>query len=196
MTTDTEMYVIQASGGVNLAIPAWHVNRFIVDGGLGADRIDIDTSIRATIIGSGGDDTLVGGSRDIFDGGAGDDVLVGPPRVAFGGRGNDLLDCSSFQDDIVIRLDGTGLSGPTGATFATISADIENATSGEGNDEIIGNASRNELRGSGGDDTLIGAGENDSLFGGSGNDYLDGNTGRNRLVGGAGNDELLSGSGS
>ena len=47
---------------------------------------------------------------------------------------------------------------------------IENATGGNGNDQIIGNAAANILQGGPGNDTLFGGGGNDTLDGGAGID--------------------------
>ncbi len=47
---------------------------------------------------------------------------------------------------------------------------IENATGGQGNDTLIGNAANNLLLGGGGNDLLIGGGGNDEIDGGSGID--------------------------
>ena len=56
---------------------------------------------------------------------------------------------------------------------------IENATGGEGDDEITGNAADNSLLGRGGDDVIRGA---------AGNDVLDGGAGVDTTIGGAGDD--------
>lgn len=81
---------------------------------------------------------------------------------------------------------------------------IENATTGSGDDTIIGNQVANLLRGNGGNDLLGGGGGNDELIGGTGNDALDGGEGNDRvfgengddtLVGDAGNDFMLGGEG-
>ena len=78
-----------------------------------------------------------------------------------------------------------GVSG-TGA----MSAWIENAIGGSGNDTLQGNVLGNVLQGRGGDDQLRGGDGWDLLYGGSGRDELLGDTGRDNLHGGAGNDLL------
>jgi len=81
---------------------------------------------------------------------------------------------------------------------------VENLTSGEGNDSITGDAAGNLLKGNGGNDVLSGKAGYDVIFGGEGNDtliggaeddYLNGGTGVDHLKGGAGNDNLLGESG-
>ncbi|SHL22878.1 M10 family metallopeptidase C-terminal domain-containing protein [Roseibium suaedae] len=47
---------------------------------------------------------------------------------------------------------------------------IEFATSGSGNDTLVGNAANNVLRGNGGNDTLTGNRGNDKIYGGTGSD--------------------------
>ena len=59
---------------------------------------------------------------------------------------------------------------------------IENATGGEGNDVLIGNAAANSLTGNGG---------NDSLSGDAGDDWLEGGTGNDTMAGGTGNDSYV-----
>ncbi|HWT12511.1 MAG TPA: M10 family metallopeptidase C-terminal domain-containing protein, partial [Allosphingosinicella sp.] len=59
---------------------------------------------------------------------------------------------------------------------------IENATSGSGNDRLVGNNAANILNG--------GAG-NDSLSGGAGSDTLNGGSGGDRMTGGTGNDTYV-----
>jgi Ca2+-binding RTX toxin-like protein len=70
-----------------------------------------------------------------------------------------------------------------GSTRATVAIGpntlIENATGGNGADQICGNGLANTLSGGAGNDHLYGYAGNDKLFGGTGNDVL---------VGGAGND--------
>ena len=54
---------------------------------------------------------------------------------------------------------------------------LEQASSGSGDDRLIGNAADNLLMGGAGQDTLFGGGGNDTLDGGAGSDRLNGSTG-------------------
>ena len=72
---------------------------------------------------------------------------------------------------------------------------IENATGGSGNDQIIGNDWANTLKGYGGDDLLEGGSADDLLLGGVGNDDLGGGTGVDVMFGDDGNDTLRGGAG-
>jgi serralysin len=69
---------------------------------------------------------------------------------------------------------------------------IENATTGSGNDTIVGNQIANTLSGNAGADTLQGFGSDDVLNGGAGNDLLEGGLNFDILNGGADNDTLFA----
>ena len=72
---------------------------------------------------------------------------------------------------------------------------IENATGGNGWDEINGNDIGNTLDGRGADDTIRGFGGNDKIMGGLGLDYLYGDAGDDTLQGGIGQDRCWGGAG-
>jgi hypothetical protein len=110
-----------------------------------------------TIVGTSGDDILLGGpGRDVIcgrggsdriDGRGGDDVLRGGPGadVLRGGRGADAI------------MGGAGSDGLTG---------------GSGDDTLSGGAGNDALAGASGDDVLRGGDGNDVLEGGVGDDSL------------------------
>lgn len=81
-----------------------------------------------------------------------------------------------------------------GRTIAN-GVDIENASTGEGADTIMGNESDNILDSGRGWDTISGEGGNDKLFGDAGSDNLEGGYGRDTLDGGSGSDTLDGGGG-
>lgn len=70
---------------------------------------------------------------------------------------------------------------------------IENATGGNGNDELRGNSANNALTGGNGNDRLVGLSGNDTLTGGTGRDVLMGGTGDDVMTGGDGNDFFNAG---
>lgn len=72
---------------------------------------------------------------------------------------------------------------------------IENATSGSGNDVLLGNGANNVLTANNGDDFLFGREGNDTLIGGNGLDNLNGGEGDDNLQGGNGVDVLNGGEG-
>lgn len=184
----------------------------IISGDAGADRISGGSwadlisggNDSDTIFGGDGNDTLAGdGATDSIIGGLGDDRL-------FGGAGNDALDAGSGND----LIDG-GAGSDTVIFAGTSSAvvnlalqtsqntgygndrflGIENISSGDGDDRLIGNGLSNTLRGNAGSDTLLGGNGLDFLFGGAGNDRVNGGEGVDFIDGGAGRDLLHGGTG-
>ncbi|WP_254899434.1 calcium-binding protein [Methylomagnum ishizawai] len=69
---------------------------------------------------------------------------------------------------------------PTGAIYDNNY--IEDAKSGDGNDDIIGNDGNNKLTGGKGNDTLDGGKGDDTLYGGPDNDRLYGGPGQDRYI--------------
>lgn len=146
---------------------------------------------------------------------AGDDVYVLPDanklgtgyRAIWDTGGVDRLEYSGARDTTIdlraATLDyerggGGFVSGATGiAGGLTIAAGvvIENATTGRGNDKLIGNAEDNVLVSRGGRDVLNGGEGNDTLNAGRGNDRLNAGLGTDILRGHAGADTLRGGAG-
>ena len=114
--------------------------------------------VRATIVGTEGDDVLRGTEqRDVIVALGGDDRIVG-------GRGNDLI-CAGRGRDVV-----TG-----GAGKDTIFG-------GTGNDLLRGGSARDTLDGGGGNDRVFGHGGDDILSGGPGRDRIVADTGSDSCV--------------
>jgi len=183
-----------------------------IDGRGGHDKV-IGGDGSDHLIGGGGDDVIKGGAgADVLNGGNGADELNGGADgdTLRGGAGKDAIDGGSGIDtvlynektaDIAVTLDGaTKAKVMIGGQQEDTLKNVENLTSGEGNDTITGDAAGNEFRGNGGNDVLSGKAGYDVIFGGEGNDtlsggteddYLNGNTGVDHLKGGAGNDNLF-----
>lgn len=130
------------------------------------------------------------------------DTYVGQP-IAFtiyDSNGVDTINFSNFsqnQEISLFELSYSNIGGLVDNVTIARGVVIENATSGAGNDTLIGNDVGNVLRanagldrltGGFGDDTLYGGGGNDTLFGGDGNDSLYGDVGNDSMEGGAGDD--------
>lgn len=103
------------------------------------------------------------------------------PVVAIWDAGGiDKLDVSGWNTNQIVDLNEGAFSSVgylTQNVAIAYGAVIELATSGGGNDRLIGNAVANVLTGNAGNDTLLGAEGNDILFGGAGADTLDGGAG-------------------
>jgi Ca2+-binding RTX toxin-like protein len=150
----------------------------------------------ATIVGSGGSDTLLsgsgndfivaGGGHDSVSSGAGNDFIMGNSGrdTLSGGSGNDTILGGSGRDSIEGGLDADLLLGGSGS---------DTIGGGDGDDRIRGGGGRDVLDGDDGPDTLIGGGGRDNLAGGLGDDNLNGvdrddnfsdQIGRDLLIGG------------
>ena len=164
-------------------------------GTFGDDTVN-GTAANDYLFGLGGDDTVYGrGGNDIIHGGAGDDFL-------YGGRGNDTA-VFDTATDVTISLLGYATADSSGLGTDYLS-NIENITTGDGDDTIDGNnlanvltaaAGNDEIDAYGGDDVLLGGTGIDDLDGGNGDDEFDGGADDDWLTGDAGNDVLNGGSG-
>src|SRR3954469_7934921 len=167
----------------------------LLDGGAGDD----------TVSGGDGPDELHGGDgADALDGGEGDDSLDGGPGPA-GGNDNDAISGGRGEDsvwylrsaNVSVSLDNVGGDGQAGESD-NVSSDVEDATTGSGNDTLVGNDGRNVLDGGPGADAVSGLGGNDVLSdsgGDSAADHLDGGAGDDLLAAGAGADVYAGGDG-
>ncbi|MBI5275371.1 MAG: M10 family metallopeptidase C-terminal domain-containing protein [Burkholderiales bacterium] len=111
-----------------------------------------------------------------------------PIVTIFDSGGTDTLDLSGWTNNSQITLLSGEFSSGNGMTnniAIAMSATIENAVGGGGNDEIVGNSSANQLTGGAGNDNIQGGTGNDTLTGGAGNDYMNGEAGTDLVVLGA-----------
>ncbi|GAB5387834.1 MAG: hypothetical protein Alpg2KO_08020 [Alphaproteobacteria bacterium] len=149
------------------------------------------------LTGSAYDDTLTGDAAiNALRGGAGDDLLIGGAGddILDGGSGSDTLDYSTATAATSWSVDlaaGTANDG----TEADALQDIENVTTGAGDDDLFGTVDDNTLIGGAGDDFINAFDGNDTLEGGDGADTLKGEDGDDILEGGAGADTLNGGDG-
>ncbi len=184
-------------------------------GGKGADSLSVTrnlctdgvtTTVKCTVKGSDGNDSLLGSPyADTLDGGAGDDLLQGGlgDDSLIGGAGVDTVSYADRTATAVkVSLDAAKLwvtspakqNGASGEND-TIAADIENLTGGGVADLLRGNSSNNVIHGGGGNDTIAGGAGNDSLYGDTGGDLLYGGAGNDTLVGGTAASTLVGGDG-
>jgi Ca2+-binding RTX toxin-like protein len=176
------------------------------------------------LVGTDGNDYLVGDTGDTLLGGAGNDILVGHNLNATarinGGAGDDTyivdsttslafypLDDDSGIDTVISSASSYSL-GPTLENLILTGSAISGLGSGLDN-VMTGNNLNNSLWGFEGNDTLSGGDGNDVLYAGGsntgrgiiehtpsdGDNYLDGGNGDDSLYGGWGKDTLLGGAG-
>ena len=159
-------------------------------------------TVKCTLKGNEGDDTLIGSSHnDSLDGGAGNDLLQGGlgDDSLIGGAGIDTVSYADRSVAVKVTLDASnpwtvGQNGQA-SEADVIATDIENLTGGSGNDQLRGNGNANIIHGGIGNDTIEGGAGNDALYGDLGADALYGGAGNDMLVGGDGADALYGGDG-
>jgi Ca2+-binding RTX toxin-like protein len=163
----------------------------------------------AIITGTGGNDTLSGGSGndqifglggdDILNGNGGNDQLDGGTGADTmnGGTGNDTY----FVDDVgdvVNENSGEGTDTVRVASLAAyaLTANVEKLiNTGSGTFTGTGNDLNNDMTGGSGADTLYGGNGFDQLYGGNGDDFLYGGADGDLLSGGIGADYMEGGTG-
>ncbi|MFN3389374.1 MAG: hypothetical protein ACK40O_10625, partial [Allosphingosinicella sp.] len=208
VSADGRYFTVVTGSGVRVVENDGLANSFT--GSAAADDLDGGAG-NDILYGEGDDDTLYGGEGDDqLDGGEGDDRIVGGAGydTIDGGAGTDLVDYSAETGPVGVTVNMEGSEefviglywrsiGPGEAldSFAHLDtiAGIENVTTGDYADLVVGNDSDNRFELGGGDDVARGKAGNDILLGGDGNDDLDGGGGDDRLEGGAGDDILRSG---
>ena len=134
-------------------------------------------NVNNTINGNTQDNRLDGGAgNDILLGGDGSDVLVGGSGndTLDGGSGIDSIDYSDRTTNISFFLKRTAnASVAIGGRAEDTLRNVENVTTGSGNDKLNGDLNSNILSGGAGQDSIRGGLGNDSLDGGDGIDTLD-----------------------
>ena len=173
-----------------------------------------------TMIGGEGNDVMTAGAdedrlliqegNDVLNAGPGDDLMDGGtpegadgPDLLFGGDGRDRVDLRNRQDNLFIDLDGVADDGAgcpgAGCEGDNVLPDVEDVSTGQGDDTLTGSPEADDLNTEDGDDLVQGLGGSDSMqsgdgddtfFGGAGEDGMFGGDGADRFFGGAGDDAL------
>jgi Ca2+-binding RTX toxin-like protein len=118
----------------------------VIGGGLDSDSID----------GGAGDDTL-------FDGGGSDTAPTGGNDLLVGGAGEDSTNYGRGPDvPMTVTLDLQGNDGQPGEAD---NVQVENISTGDGDDTIVGDAAANQLIAFGGADSISAGAGNDTLVG-------------------------------
>ncbi len=161
--------------------------------GDGNDSVTGASSLRETIYGGLGDDTLDAGAStlgDIVYGGEGNDSIrsgIGNESL-YGGSGNDVIDHRAYDGSYIFDM-ATGLTNFSSELYS----DFEVVYMGDGDDSVTGTSGANTIYGGVGDDTIDDGAGGDAVYGGDGNDLF--NTGDSSFTGdsfdgGAGTDTL------
>jgi Ca2+-binding RTX toxin-like protein len=164
-----------------------------IETGSGNDTIYADINNNSIIGGSGDDTILLGGYDDLND--TLTDIDDGKDYIDGGDGFNDTADYSAISNNIEVTLNGSSTATLTIDTHTQSDTlvNIENITSGSGDDTITGDAQINTLKGGEGRDRLSGKGNNDELYGEEGDDLLLGGSGDDKLYGGEGSDTFIGG---
>jgi serralysin len=135
----------------------------------------IGSNFGDVLFGSTGNDNITGGpGNDEMGGGAGNDFFFegqsGPSGSdsIHGAGGDDRVSYAGRTNDVDVSLDNVRNDGEAGE-FDDVRSNVENITSGGGDDTLIGNGAANDMQAFGGNDVLQGLGGNDTLLLGSGN---------------------------
>ena len=178
--------------------PDVHSSYTVTDphGGSSTAAVNITHQDGQVVLGTTGDDVLVGAADSHLHGGDGNDVLVAGPgnNELFGDNGNDMLFSGSGND----LLDGGAGNNTANYSLATAGVTVSTAelgpqhTGGAGVDTLV---NIDNLIGSNFNDHLTGDQGNNMLNGGLGNDVLNGGAGDDILIGGPGNNTLTGGTG-
>jgi hypothetical protein len=118
--------------------------------------------------GGPGDDTMAGGNAAFLMGWMGD----GAPDLLAGGPGADTALWDGSNLAVNVSLDDQPNDGEAGEGD-NVQSDVENATTGIGNDKLVGNGGANTFKSSGGADDITGGGGADDLQSGAGQDTVD-----------------------
>jgi Ca2+-binding RTX toxin-like protein len=211
-----------ATPGQDSILPINLPGGFYIDTGSGNDSVTIDQAIDlpATVLGGGGNDSLVGGSgNDSLNGGTGNDVL-------FGGDGNDILIADSAADslnggagDDTLQQTFSPAPAPMRVSLASgvlaitgTNADdrvqirlkdsdptrLELVLNGVVSGYALADVTFVQVDLRGGNDRIEfgpGLAMRSKIYGGAGNDVIYGSAAADRIYGGAGNDWISAGGG-
>ena len=156
-----------------------------IEGGDGGDTLTGSNMVAVTnrLLGGPGGDTLVGRAgpdrmfaqegNDVLDGGPGNDDLDGGANAdtIIGGPDRDEVLYSSRANRVVVDIDDVADDGETNEKD-NVRTDVEDITSGQGSDRLMGSSAANRFSS------------------GSGNDIIDGGLGADLFGGGSGFDRV------
>ena len=181
----TDAVVIALVGATNATVKVGGVaedtlrNIENLTGGSGNDTFTGDLQANALIGGDGVDRLIGGAANDSLTGGTGRDILDGGADI-------DTAFYTEKTTTVSVVLNGaTNASVVVSGVGEDTIRNVENLSTGIGNDILTGDGLANLLSGGGGNDTLSGGIGDDNLLGGAGIDRLTGGAGIDALDGGA-----------
>jgi Ca2+-binding RTX toxin-like protein len=170
----------ERSGGVRVSLDDQANDGSALDGGL-KDNVRSDVE---NVRGGNGNDTLVGqanaATANTLEGNNGNDTLdggPGPDKLS-GGANTDRVDYSARDsEDIVVSLDSLTINDDGGVSDEAAGRrddvfGVENVSTGDANDTLLGNSSANVFDSGLGNDHLFGSDGNDTLRPGAGVDEV------------------------
>ncbi len=216
--TDSEVDVT-VSGEAAGNFQAAEVGEILFIGLGGDDVFDNQSNIPSRAYGNGGDDTLIGGTRndvligglgsDTIQGRSGDDIIRGggdrstlnilsggggDDRI-FGGAGDNTISAENGNDVVFGSSGDDDVNGGNGDDQLYVGAGTNNVRGGSGDDVIIGGSGVDTVFGDAGIDRIYSLGGNDVIYGGDDVDILFGGHGNDWHLGGDGNDQIRPGPG-
>ncbi len=194
-TSGTEFTVTAGVANCTYCEITWTYRRGQVGGSFDTcdgRRVTIGPDARTrqgNIIGTDGDDVILGSSSaDFIDGKDGDDRICGAggADTIKGGPGNDVILGQGGRDKI---------RGGSGDDFIHGGKGRDTLRGGSGDDVIEGGGGRDKIFGGKGDDDIGGGNKGDTIKGGPGFDFIEGNGGQDVIEGGSGGDVIEGGAG-
>ena len=117
-------------------------------------------------------------------------------RTIWDGGGTDRIDTVTLTSPVSLDLNQGVFSTAGDARIAiAYGVVIENASTGAGNDNVVGNDAANTLYLNGGNDRAWGGAGDDVIGGSTGNDLLSGEAGNDRVIGAVGDDNVTGNDG-
>lgn len=153
----------------------------------------VGTDGNDTLIGTEGDDFIVGlGGNDHIEGRGGSDIICGDDGNDYidAGDGDNLVDGGAGNDRIDVGDGNDLVFGGAGNDRITATGGYNELSGEEGNDRIQGGVGKDVIDGGPGNDHLDGGAGDDMVDGGPGNDHVEAGDGDDMLYGGDGNDNL------
>ena len=173
---------------------------------ISVDGSGLSSAQTLTVTGTGGSNTILGGSGyDTIDGGGGADSIYGGSgldRISYYGT-ETVIDGGVWSDTLVLKAYGNATvynlntnsttdqtTGDTVAVYSFENLDASILTAAQ-SITVTGTTSYNTITGGAGNDTIHGLGGLDSLVGGAGNDQIDYWGTEASIVGGTGTNTLI-----